>query len=856
MSFAAGTEFSGYQIIEPIGRGGQSMVYLAMDIKLRRKVAVKFLSDASLDDEHGRRRFLLEAQTLSSLNHPNIATIFHIGEYQDLPFIVMEYVSGLTLHDYLAQHHPEDDVLMGLIIGIVEAISAAHCRGIIHRDLKPGNIMVSAQGQPKLLDFGLARITREDERRRLDSPTELTATGIVMGTVYYLSPEQALSNSASEQSDLFSLGVILYEMFAGKRPFDRNSAITTLYAIIHADPPPMPVHSPLSAALKPVVFRLLEKEPGRRYPSAESLLADLRNIQKGMSSGSGVAVSRTIRLKRSFEFPYRMMLWPILIILLLTGSFFLWQNMRPAGTVEHPAEQMTPGVLVLPIKSGSTDEDRHLADIMTSEIVSSLSRVPNLQVLSVPSIMPVDEAAWREKIIDRNRVGFTLTGGLTREADRFRLTVQIVSQLDYRVVWSRTFNEEINRIFTIPAVVAARLAFEAGVVFKAEQLDFPGTEAFGLYTRAVMLLNSYDPESMPRSVSLLRDCIQVAPRFRPAYEMLSLALMQYRNTGIDYNPSFLEEAYRVIRRGREMAGDSPRLRVQEIWFHIYSYNFKKAIDLSQALNRDGLAPQEALKQRVWLAFFQGKSELATALLEEAVRKEPYDPSAYLNRVVLGVMLGKSDVTIEQFYLEAGEIFKSPLVAAVIDGWRLMSKTDYQGAFQAFTAAGNRENHRLMNLAAGEALFAAGDFQGAIPQLEAWLKQNPFAMEGWWLLCLCHESLGQKGEHQIAVSQALGYAETLYQRFPSDFLKKAQDYFSVLLGKPIESEPLDISGQASMTLYLDDIIRLRLGQRTDPKNLAVPFNPTYWMNRFHRQELKVLTAGLPSKKNSNQSSPRS
>ena len=316
MDLSTGTTVEGYEILKLLGGGGQSSVYLAVDVRLHRKVAIKLISDTSMADETGRRRFLLEAQTLSSLSHPNIATVFHIGEHRDHPFIVMEYVEGLTLQDYMERRRPDGKECIRLIASVIEAISYAHQKGFIHRDLKPSNIMVASDGQIKLLDFGLARITREVERQRLESPTELTATGVVMGTIYYLSPEQALTSSSSEKSDLFSLGVIMYEMITGKRPFDRNSALTTLYAIVHAEPPPISSPDPMLESLIPVVMRLLEKDPEERYPSAASLLSVLRALEGGRSLEKTLSMSRTIRIDAGPEKRKRMLrLLPLLLFI-------------------------------------------------------------------------------------------------------------------------------------------------------------------------------------------------------------------------------------------------------------------------------------------------------------------------------------------------------------------------------------------------------------------------------------------------------------------------------------------------------------------------------------------------------------
>lgn len=840
MDLTKGTQIDGYEILESLGSGGQSVVYLAVDKRLRRQVAIKLISDSNLAEETGRRRFLLEAQTLSSLSHANIATIYSIGEYRGHPFIVMEYVQGLTLQDYVEKNRPDGRECLRLMIAIVEAIRYAHHKGFIHRDLKPSNIMVSADGQVKLLDFGLARITREAERQRLDSPTELTATGVVMGTVYYLSPEQALTNSATEKSDLFSLGVIMYEMITGKRPFDRNSALTTLYAIIHADPPPIDSPDPLLQSLKPPIMKLLEKQPERRYPSAEALLDALQAIYSGKALEKTISLAKTMRLDTAAR-PRKWMLAALAAVLTVLVIAGLWWRGSQGGQANRPQPgKDRQGILVLPIKSGPGEQDRHLAGVITSEIISSLNRTPSLRVLSIPSEFIAAEKNWSEKIVSRNQIGFTLSGDLSLGGQRLRLSAQIIDQRDYRVIWSRVFNEAIDRIFVIPSAIAAQLAYEAGVIFKADQLEFPGQKAFDLYTRADLLLSGYDPVDLPQSISLFRECMAEAPDFRPVYEKLGLALMQYRNVGIDYNPDYLDEAYTVIGKGREIRGDSVLLRTQEIWYHLYTYNFQRARILAESMRNDGLDPPGS-KHLIWLSFYLGEVEQSVAMLEEAVRREPFDASYHLNRVVLNTMLGKRD-RVEQAHAEAQEIFRTPMVVAIIDGWKKMSERNFQAAYDIFRQAGGNAQYHLLELACAEARFCLGDYESAATHLQAWLDRNPYAMEGWWLLCLCHELRGQTAERTATALQALKYADMLYQRFPDEFLKTAAAYFRVIAGQAGVADAQESEADSaadSLTRYLRKVIQIRLKKADPGTPVPVPYNPTYWMNRFCEQELRLL-----------------
>ena len=253
MEDLTGQTICGYEVTGRLGRGGQSAVYRAEDVRLRRTVALKILPEESLSDRTSRKRFLLEARTLSAMNHPNIAKIFRVDEYQGRPLIVMEYIEGRTLSRHVAGDRPPLEARLALMIQIVEAVRYAHGCGVLHRDLKPENILVTPGGEVRLVDFGLAKLLQGQSLLGTESRERLTETGTVMGTLAYLSPEQAQGRLLDERSDLFSLGIIFYELLTGTAPFPRDTPINTVVSIINSPPKPVPPDAALpdSSVIRP-----------------------------------------------------------------------------------------------------------------------------------------------------------------------------------------------------------------------------------------------------------------------------------------------------------------------------------------------------------------------------------------------------------------------------------------------------------------------------------------------------------------------------------------------------------------------------------------------------------------------------
>jgi|HubBroStandDraft_4_1064222.scaffolds.fasta_scaffold02880_3 serine/threonine protein kinase/tetratricopeptide (TPR) repeat protein len=450
-----GKTISHYLIFEKLGGGGMGIVYKAEDTRLGRFVALKFLPQVANSDPVAVERFRREARAASALNHPNICTIHDIGEHQGRQFIVMELLEGQTLKHRIAAEMLQAPEITKLGLQVADALEAAHAKGIVHRDVKPANIFVSQRGQAKVLDFGLAKLLLRGsgETTLLEDPVH---THGPIGTLPYMAPEQALGREVDARTDLYALGMVLYEMAAGKRPFREDLSTHLIDDILHVVPqPPGRFRAGLPASLEKISMKCLEKEPPKRYQSARDLIASLeevaahatRDVEPGSSRRWSLYVLITAGLAA------------VLLLSALVGfNFGGWRDRLRFKTGPLRIDSLA----VLPLANLSGDpQEEYFADGMTDELTTNLAQIVGLRVTSRTSVMQFKGSKQPLPEIARDlNVKAVVEGSVVRSGDRVRITAQLIEAQSDRHLWARSYERDVKDMLALQDEVARDIADE------------------------------------------------------------------------------------------------------------------------------------------------------------------------------------------------------------------------------------------------------------------------------------------------------------------------------------------------------------------------------------------------------------
>jgi serine/threonine protein kinase len=451
IALAPGAKIGHYRIVEKIGAGGMGEVYLAEDTRLMRKVAIKFLPIHLAAKDDVKSRFLREAQAVAKLNHPNIVTIHDVSEYGGRPYFVMEHVEGQSLHHFAHDEPLPLDTVIDYAIQICQGIGEAHRAKIIHRDIKTSNIVIDSKGRARLLDFGLAAVAGDEK---------ITKTGSTLGTVAYMSPEQVSGRDIDHRSDLFSFGVVLYELLAGRTPFLRDNEGATLRAIVQDVPEPLSRYrAEIPDRLRNIVEKLLEKDRELRYQTAEGVIADLKKLfydsqQTGYQRATPV---RKSKLK---------WLIPSAVVVLALAAALIFA-LRPKGERAATSESL-PMIAVLPFENLGNPDDEYFADGMTEEITSRLAGINGLGVISRTSAMQYKESDKSLNEIGKELgVDYILEGSVrwakVGGQPRVRITPQLIRVSDDRHVWADNYERELMEVFAVQADIAAQIVKQLGL---------------------------------------------------------------------------------------------------------------------------------------------------------------------------------------------------------------------------------------------------------------------------------------------------------------------------------------------------------------------------------------------------------
>ncbi len=836
MEDLTGRTVCGYAITGRLGRGGQSAVYRAEDVHLRRTVALKILSEDSLSERTSRKRLLLEARTLSAMNHPNVAKIYRVDEYQGRPLIVMEFIEGLTLSRHVAGKQPPLDARIALMIQIVEAVRYAHGCGVLHRDLKPDNILVTPAGEVKLVDFGLAKLLQGTSLLGTATGERLTETGTVMGTLAYISPEQAQGRALDERSDLFSLGIIFYELLTGQAPFERDTPIHTVVSIIHSPPRPAPPDAGLPDSLKAAVMRLLEKDPAKRFQSADELLARLCGIAGApVPETAGTLVIRPAGRIR-WTLRYRRTLGAVAVLVLLAGLGWLGWRFRPASRSE--AVRM----LVLPVRSAGDEKSRWMADMATGELVSALGGSLRLKVLYFPGISPERSRELAEQVRREQEVRYILDGEMVRTDAALKITARVLDGSDSSVLWTGTVKGPPDDFYALTGKTASNVASVAGVYVQAETIRFPGREVFDNYTRGLVLVRRRESDKLDEAARLLAGCVEMEPDFVPAYAALAEAYLNYPNLGVSDDPRYLRECEHCLREGLRRDSQDAGLHMMLARLSEYRYDWAAASEQVRRvieLKPSGLDAPYILRatERARL----GRIDEALDSYRQARGINPFNPVPFVNQIVLAAMTGNSRAA-DEAHEGLRQIYAPREFVLIGDAWWTAGRGNLQEASALLERENGRAPHPLLVFSAAEMAFAVGDYRRAAGHLESWLSRNRNSLESYWLLGLCRELLGDPAAAQANARLALQRTRELAGAGRAEPLDAFTDYFAAVAGEVSTAGKSSGTGRPegdTIARYLRAMARARRGDRSALEDAGTPYDYSYWMNRFSARELELL-----------------
>jgi serine/threonine protein kinase/cytochrome c-type biogenesis protein CcmH/NrfG len=609
-----GETISHYRILQKLGDGGMGVVYSARDSVLDRSVALKFLPANALQDKFSLERFLREARAAAALNHPNICTIHEIGEQSgSQPFIVMELLEGDTLKHLVSGHPLRTERILDISIQVSDALDHAHARGVTHRDIKPANIFVTRSGQVKIVDFGLAKLadilTVSSETAQGDSLSQrragrddtLTTPGTSMGTIAYMSPEQARGDALDARSDLFSFGSVLYEMATGMQAFRGTTSAVVFNAIFNLTPEPATTSNPeLPAALESILSKALEKDRDLRYQSATELRSDLKRLKRDMDSGRAMPSVRRSAAPQT-------------------------QDRR----AEHPQNS----VAVLYFENLSTaKEDEYLRDGMTEDIITELANIKNLKVFPRPAML-----AYRDKPVTAPQVGhelhaaYVLGGSLRRSGNRLRITAQLVETRSGHTVWAQRFDREMADVFEVQDEIARSIAqaFRINLSPQEEKkIASKPTEnsvAYDYYLRG----RSYARrESLEFALQMYEQAVKLDPNFALAHAGIAYICGIIHEIR-EHNPKWVERGEAACNRALELDPNLAEALVARGRISYSQHKHDEAIELARraiAIKPDCEGAYNVLGRAY---FASARFDEAAALIEKAIEANGDDYNVYI-----------------------------------------------------------------------------------------------------------------------------------------------------------------------------------------------------------------------------------
>jgi TolB-like protein/Tfp pilus assembly protein PilF len=698
MPLSPGTHLGTYEILSPLGAGGMGEVYRARDTRLGRDVAVKVLPEAMASSPDRLARFEREARTVAGLNHPNIVVLHSIEEEGGIRFLTMELVEGQSLDSLVTPGGLPLSRVLELSIRLADALVAAHERGVVHRDLKPGNVMVTREGRVKVLDFGLAKLTGGEEASQAaklgaTAGSPISGEGKVLGTVPYMAPEQLRGDAVDARTDLFALGIMLYELSTGRRPFTGATSADVSSSILRDTPEPLTsVRADLPGDLDRIVSRCLEKNPRERFQTALDVCNELRRVKHAVEHGD-------------------------------------------RGASAKPASQGVASIAVLPfVNRSASAEDEYFSDGLADELLNVLAKIRGLRVAARTSAFQFkgtkdDLATIGQKL----SVAALLEGSVRKAGNRVRISVQLVKVSDGYHLWSETYDRTLEDIFAVQDDIAQSVVKELRATLLGEEADSRASgevkaevasaasgrgtnaEAHRLYLQARHLIDRWTRDDMAKGIEYLKQALELDPEFALAWAELGKAYSSEVLFGWVPVAEGYGEAREAAERALSLKPDLAEGHELMGWIRMkFDWDWKGAeASYARAL---GLAPGNALvlRRAGALAWTQGRLEEAIGLYRRALEQDPLSNAAYNN---LGLALYSADrfAEAEAAYRKALEL--APQVVMARSGFSVTLLA--QGRGEEALAEATREPHEMFRL---------------------------------WALVMIHHSLGRNAESDAALRE--------------------------------------------------------------------------------------------------------
>jgi TolB-like protein/tRNA A-37 threonylcarbamoyl transferase component Bud32/Flp pilus assembly protein TadD len=820
-----GKTISHYKILEELGRGGMGIVYMAEDTKLKRTVALKFLSPQTLGTDEEKARFIHEAQAAAALSHPNICTIYEIEEYEGQSFIAMEYVDGGSLRDRVQSGPLKLDSAIDISVQVAGGLQEAHEKGIVHRDIKPANLMITPKGQIKIMDFGLAKAQGQ---------TMLTKADTTLGTFAYMSPEQTKAEDVDHRADIWSLGVVLYEMVTGQRPFRGDYEQAVVYYIMNEEPEPVTaLRTGVPGDLERIIVKCCEKDPAERYQTAADLIADLRHLVRTMGRKDvpwrEETVSRLpgqeVRRQRDTRRRYSWIGWVLAVIVLAFVISQVVPRFFPSGD-ESPRDEAFAArkmIVVLPFENLGPPEDAYFADGITEEITSRLAVVSGLGVISRTSAVQYDRTGKTLKQIGRDLgVDYVLEGTIrwnkgAAGGSRIRVTPQLIRVSDDTHLWAETYDRVMEDIFAVQSDVAEKIIEQLGITMldsERKAVESKPTDnllAYEAYLQGLTFRSraGSKEEEWRLAVEHFERAVELDPTFALAYARLSGANGELYFWAYDRSEERLNRCKEAAERSLELQPELPEGHVA-----MSGYYYMGLMDYDRALEELFIAakdlPNDAhvIENIAYIWRRKGLHEEAISYLEKAM---VLDPERYWYPAMIGISYNLlRQYERARYFIDKSIAMEPDQHAAYYTKFFniLMSTGDLKAIMNLLESAPDRD-HPVFRLLSFWTFMYERDYHGALAQLED-ISFQTFRFQADYhpiglLRGYAYEGLGDSARAVASFEAALAAMQTEVRTRPED--GAAQGAIGMVYAALGRRDEAISAGKRAMELHAHDLLQV-------------------------------------------------